>query len=137
MIRNIKKVEIIEVQHLSTVKALPGLREVYVPYYIPCEEIPIVGLASLNISDSVGDGIRTYTSKLTATIVKRLTHCSEVRALRLTDVQGRRYLMGGADRPYPLFLQEDKYADRPGEVSACSLTVTLQGPFPAMEIIKD
>lgn len=136
MIRNIKKLELVDTRFLSKARPMPGLREVYLPYFVPAEEVPIVGLASLNVSDEVSDGLRTYTSKVTATMEKRLPHSSLTMAVRLTDVQGRRYLMGGAARPYPLFQQEDKYADRPGEPSACQLTITLQGPFPAMEIFK-
>lgn len=135
MIRNIKTVEIVETRFLRTAKPLPGLREVYLPYYIPCEKVNIVGLASMEVSDDVADGLRTYTTKVVATLPKRLLHSSNTRALRLTDVEGRRYLVGGINKPFPLFLQEDKYANRPSEPSACTLTVTLQGPFPAMEIV--
>ena len=88
----------------------------------------------MEVSDSVSNGLRTYVTKVLATMEKRLPHLTTTTVFRVTDVQGRRYIVGSKDRPYPLITQEDRYAGKANEQSACTLTVTLTSNIPAMEV---
>lgn len=134
MIRYIKKLELVESRFLIHTETLPGKTSVYVPYFIPWVKVEIVGLASMEVTEEVSGGMRKYTSKVAATLEKRLPHRSEPVALRLTDVEGNKYLLGTYEKPYPVITQEDKYAGKANEQSACTFNATLTGSYPACVI---
>lgn len=85
----------------------------------------MVGLATLETSEEVKKGVRTYSAKLTATLCGgRLALSSRPLAYRLTCVNGRQYLLGTADPPFPLTTQEVKMPGNAAETSAVSLVVS-------------
>lgn len=78
---------------------------------MPWQELLLVGLASLKVTDEVENGVRIYTSKLTATLCKPFLHPKRPSAFRLTDVQGKQYLLGTAQSPYPLVSQTENIGE--------------------------
>lgn len=103
--RYIRKIEYCAAYHLRRAIILPAQSQALVREPIPWQEIPLVGLASLEVTDKVENGVRIYTSKLTATLCKPFLHPKRPSAFRLTDVQGKQYLLGTAQSPYPLISQ--------------------------------
>lgn len=134
MIRNIKKIEWVKLTNPATLAILPGKAKVFLQGQI-CTKVNIVGLASMQVTENMKNGIRLYTTKITATLPARLPHDSNPKAVKLTDVLGKKYLVGLSSAPYPLITQEDKFADKASEKSACTLSITLTSSYPAMEII--
>ena len=128
--RYIHKIEKAAAKHLAMLQIMPDGVHALMPSYVPWEEIPIVGLAGLEVSDESADGVRTYTSKLTATLKDRPLPDAEPMAYRLTQTDGRQWLLGCAERPLPLTTIVDTHPDRAAEKCACTLTVSVgRGPY--------
>ena len=116
--RYIHKIEKVAAKHLRLLQVMPdGLHA-------------FMGLAALEVSDENVDGVRTYASKLTATLKERPLPDAEPMAYRLTQTDGRRWLLGCADRPLPLTTITDTHPDRAAEKCACTLMVNVgRTPF--------
>ena len=105
ILRHIRKIEYCAAYHLKRAIILSAQAIALVREPMPWQELPLVGLASLEVTDEVENGVRIYTSKLTATLCKPFQHSSRPSAFRLTDVQGRTYLLGTSYFPFPLVTQ--------------------------------
>lgn len=93
----------------------------------------MVGLATLETSEEVKKGVRTHSAKLTATLCGgRLVLPSRPLVYRLTCVNGRQYLLGTADPPFPLTAQEEKRPGNASETSAVALVVSQQSLLPLL-----
>ena len=104
---------------------------------MPWKRLPMVGLATLETSEEVKKGVRTHSAKLTATLCGgRLALSSRPLAYRLTCVNGRQYLLGTADPPFPLTTQEEKRPGNAAETSAVALVVSFQSVVPMMKILS-
>ena len=96
----------------------------------------MVGLATLETSEEMKKGVRTHTAKLTATLCGgRLALPSRPLAYRLTCVNGKQYLLGTADPPFPLTAQEVKMPSNAAETSAVSLSVSWVTNLPVIQIV--
>lgn len=96
----------------------------------------MVGLASLETSEAVEKGVRKHTTKLSATLCGgHLALPSRPLAYRLTCVNGRQYLLGTADPPFPLTMQEVKMPGNAAETSAVSLVVSWNSPYGFLNIL--
>ena len=92
----------------------------------------MVGLASLETSEAVEKGVRKHTAKLSATLCGgRLALPSCPLAYRLTCVNGRQYLLGTADPPFPLTAQEVKMLGNAAEITA----VSLNSSYPVLKFL--
>lgn len=128
--RYIHKIEKVAAKHLRLLQVMPDGLHAFMTAYVPWQVVPIVGLASLEVSDENVDGVRTYASKLTATLKERPLPDAEPMAYRLTQTDGRRWLLGSAERPLPLTTITDTHPDRAAEKCACTLMVTVgRTPF--------
>lgn len=137
MLRYISKVECCSIIHLSHIITLPEQRAAVCSSYIPFVEVPTVGLSSLSTEDDVSNGIRTHKTTLKATVCEFLEQQeNEILAFRLTDVEGRQYLLGFCDRPYPLVTQLMSSPDKSSEKSIITLTVELQGSIPLLQLLS-
>lgn len=137
MIRYIQKIERTAAKHLTMACVLREYQCAVIDYFVPWERIPTVGLSALEVSDSVGDdGIRLYTSKLTALQACSITPPCEPMCYRLTLTDGAQLLLGTSHRPHPVQTQTDSHPDRAAERCACTLTVTWTADVGALEIIS-
>ena len=94
----------------------------------------MVGLATLETSEAVEKGVRKHTAKLTAMLCGgRLALPSRPLAYRLSCINGRQYLLGTADPPFPLTTQEVKMPGNAAETSAVSLVVSLNSSYPVLK----
>ena len=66
----------------------------------------------------------------------RLALPSHPLTYRLTCANGRQYLLGTADPPFPLTAQEVAMPSNAAETSAVSLVVSLQSVVPKMKILS-
>lgn len=102
ILRHIKKIEYCAAYHLKRAIFLPTQNRALVRGPMPWQEIPIVGLAQVETTEEVENGMRLSTTKLTATLCQRFQLPTRPLAFRLTDVRGNQYLLGTAESPYPL-----------------------------------
>lgn len=137
MIRYIRSIDRTAAYHLTLAHELRRTRQVAIGHFVPWERIPTVGLSSLEVSDAVGDdGVRLYTTKLTALLPCAIVPPSEPTAYRLTLTDGTQLLLGTSHRPHPVQTQTDTHPDRAAEWCACTLTVTWTADVGALEIIS-
>ena len=133
MLLHIHRIDFCEAYHLASAIVLPETASVLPPEPMPWKRLPMVGLATLETSEEVKKGVRTHSAKLTATLCGgRLALSSRPLAYRLTCVNGRQYLLGTADPPFPLTTQEEKRPGNAAENSAVSLVVSLQSLLPML-----
>ena len=125
MLLHIHRIDCCEAYHLASAIVLPETASVLIREPMPWQRLPMVGLATLETSEEVKKGVRTHSAKLTATLCGgRLALPSRPLAYRLTCVNGRQYLLGTADPPFPLTTQEEKRPGNAAETSAVSLVVS-------------
>ena len=125
MLLHIHRIDCCEAYHLASAIVLPETASVLLREPMPWKQLPMVGLATLETSEEVKKGVRTHSAKLTATLCGgRLALPSRPLAYRLTCVNGRQYLLGTADPPFPLTTQEEKRPGNAAETSAVSLVVS-------------
>ena len=125
MLLHIHHIDYCEAYHLASAIVLPETASVLLREPMPWKRLPMVGLATLETSEEVKKGVRTHSAKLTATLCGgRLALPSRPLAYRLTCVNGRQYLLGTADPPFPLTTQEEKRPGNAAETSAVSLVVS-------------
>lgn len=136
ILRHIKKVEYCAAYHLKRVIILPAQAIALVREPMPWQELPLVGLASLEVTDEVENGVRIYTSKLTATLCKSFLHPKRPSAFRLTDVQGNQSLLGTAQSPYPLISQTESIGENSVLQTAYIISIQHKSEI-SLIIIKD
>lgn len=125
MLLHIHRIDCCEAYHLASAIVLPETASVLLREPMPWRQLPMVGLATLETSEEVKKGVRTHLAKLSATLCGgRLALPSRPLAYRLTCVNGRQYLLGTADPPFPLTTQEDKRPGNAAETSAVALVVS-------------
>lgn len=136
MLLHIHRIDCCEAYHLASSIVLPETASVLLREPMPWKRLPMVGLATLETSEEVKKGVRTHSAKLTATLCGgRLALPSRPLAYRLTCVNGRQYLLGTADPPFPLTAQEVKMPGNAAETSAVALVVSLNSPFGFLNIL--
>ena len=135
MLLHIHRIDFCEANHLVSAIVLPETASVLIREPIPWQRLPLVGLASLETSEAVEKGVRKHTAKLSATLCGgRLALPSHPLAYRLTCINGRQYLLGTADPPFPLTTQEEKRPGNAAETSAVSLVVSQHSFVPLLLI---
>ena len=133
MLLHIHHIDYCEAYHLASAIVLPETASVLLREPMPWKRLPMVGLATLETSEEVKKGVRTHSAKLSATLCGgRIALPSRPLAYRLTCVNGRQYLLGTADPPFPLTTQEEKRPGNAAETSSVSLVVSQQSLLPLL-----
>ncbi|MBO5181840.1 MAG: hypothetical protein J6B92_08140 [Paraprevotella sp.] len=135
MIRHISKIEVCEAYHLALAVPLPDGLHVVIEDYMPFTMLPMVGLATVEVSDEVSNRLRIWTTKVSVTLPTRMEQLTHPLVFRLTDVCGRCYLVGTSELPFPKINFTDKFPERASGTSACTMTITWKAPLAMMEII--
>lgn len=133
MLRYIKNVEWCDARHLHLAVPMIDNIKVYCADYMPYEPLPVVGLASLEVSDDIENGVRVWTSKLSLTLPDRIASPDYPVSFRLTAVDGTQYLMGLSNRPHPVVRFDDKHPSTASNQCACIMNVILKGPIPTLQ----
>lgn len=114
---------------------LPDGRSVALSSDLSFEELPIVHLAQLSVKTELDGALRLHTSRLEAQLCRPLALPETPVLYRLTDVEGRRLLLGLPDAPYPLTLVEDEISSSPSASSPFRLAVTWSSIYPPLLIL--
>ena len=120
----IRKIEYCEAYHLRRAVILPAQAKALVQEPMPWQELPIVGLASLETTEEVDKGVRITTIKLQAKLCRSVMLPASPLSFRITDVQGKMFLLGTSATPHPLVVISTKVADNPNNEAI--FTFTLQ-----------
>ena len=101
---------------------------------MPWREVPIVGLAAFETSEDVEDRVRHHTTKLSATLEETIVFPKRPLAFLASSVNGSRFLIGTAQRPFPLVNQNSVLPSNSTENCITELVVTLIQIFQYLEI---
>ena len=121
---NICKVEwIISPRHMRNV-VLVDDHTVLLQYYRPFHALCLDGLAECEASESLENGSRVTTVKLTAHTTEDF-HVDDRRLCwRITTVNGTQYIIGLDEQPWPVTTIVDTYPDKATDRSGKTVTVT-------------
>ena len=79
--------------------------------------------AKLEITDKIEDGLRFYTHKLTFRTDSANLDMQGDYAYVVSTIEGKRYLIGNAERPYPIINMSDVHPDSLGTSTMVEYTV--------------
>lgn len=137
LLNNIVKVEwIISPRHMRNLVLLDDHR-VALQYYRPFHELCLDGLASCEVSEAIEDGTRVTTIRLTAHTTEDFHVDNRRLCWRITTVDGRQFLIGLDEQPWPVVTVADAYPDKATDRSGKTVTVTWTTRLGLLEIIND
>ena len=102
---------------------------------MPWREVPIVGLVALETGDELNNGVRLHTQKLTATLETEYVFPQSPTVFLLTAVNGMQYLIGTADAPYPLILQNTILSSKATKNAITELVVNYTSQNPLLKTL--
>ena len=129
MLLYIHKIEWCEAYHLKSALLMPHDRRVILRDVVPWRTLPIVGLAALETSEEVEDVVRFHKTKLSATLEETFVFPERPVAFLASSVNGSRFLIGTAQRPFPLVNQNSVLPSNSTENCITELVVTLSSNF--------
>ena len=130
MLLYIHKIEYCEAKHLKSALLMPHDRRVILRDVVPWRTLPIVGLAALETSEEVEDGVKLHTTKLSATLEETFVFPERPVAFLASSVNGSHFLIGTAQRPFPLINQNTILPSNSAENSITELVVNFTSQFP-------
>lgn len=92
-------------------QTLLGNRTFDIPGSQDWPEVKCQRPAKLEITDKLEDGVRFYSHKLTFRMADDDLDMQGIYAYLVTDIDGRRYLLGTGERPYPIINMSDVHPD--------------------------
>lgn len=118
---------IVRIDHTSSA-SLTGLRRistasVNLSESTPWEQLPVKVPARLTISDKIEDGVRLHTAQLIFRTCEDVDS-RERMVYRATCADGRQYLIGTNDRPYPITNVSEAHADNMTDNQLQEVTVS-------------
>jgi len=122
---------------LTSALVFPPSSQVVLSADLATKDLPLAGLAALEVSEEMKDGQRIFTSKLTATLCEEFEPPAAPIALLMRLTDGSRLLLGTSARPFPIVAMSLKRPEKASSQSACTLTATWTAPTPALKITSD
>ena len=130
MLLYIHKIEWCEAYHLQSAILMPHDRRAILRDVAPWRTLPIVGLAALETTEEMENGVRLHTTKLSATLEETFVFPERPIAFLASSVNGSRFLVGTAQRPFPLVNQNRILPSTSAENSITELVVNYTSQFP-------
>lgn len=134
LLQNIKKVECIEAYHLQHSDIISD-RGIWLNVFQQFSTISTIGLSSVEISDKIENKQRIFTTKLTMFRTAKLLPGSKKLCFRVTTVTGSQFLIGCADKPYPIIQNDENLPSADTGKSGVTVTVTLTSTIPMLSIL--
>lgn len=134
LIQNIRKVECIEAYHLQHSDIIAD-RGVWLNVYQQFNPISTIGLSSVEISDKIENKQRVFTTKLTMFRTEKLLTGSKKFCFKVTTITGSQFLIGCADKPYPVIQNDETFPSAANGKSGVTVTVTLTSTIPMLSIL--
>ena len=121
-------------RHMSVITTSPDTLQAHQDSLIPWADLCTIGLASLETTDEITNGIRIYTTKLTFAPPQPLPPDSEPHAYRLTLTDGTHLLLGLQQPPHPLRTTTNTREDKPTGKSTITHTITWTSTHQPMQL---
>lgn len=133
LLQNIYRVEFIETRYLSNMVLL-GNNGAALKYWRNFIELCLVGLADVEVSQTVDNGSCLTTVKLTARTTSDFAVDNRRLAWRITTVTGEQYLIGTTEQPFPVTTVANDFPDKATSQSGKKITVSWQTPLNILKI---
>ena len=130
MLLYIHKIEYCEAYHLQSAILMPHDRRVILRDVVPWRTLPIVGLAALETTEEMENGVRLHTTKLSATLEETFVFPERPVVFLASSVNGSRFLIGTAQRPFPWVSQNTILPSSASENTQTEFIVIFTGFFP-------
>lgn len=134
MIRYVNKIEMIEAKHLSS-STIIKKTGIVIPEDVEFTPVETIGLSSIEISDTIKNKERIFTSKLQAFLPKILDIGNKKLCFRVTTVQKEVFVLGTSYRPFPIIELNDNYPNTPASKCGCTMTVTYTNTIPMLSVL--
>lgn len=134
LLQNINRVEFIDPRYLNGI-VLMSDSEVSLQYRRNFIELDIVGLASIEVSQTTENGSRLSTVKLMALTTTPFKVGNRRLAWRVTTITGNQYLIGINEQPFPISTVTENFPDKATEQSGTTVKVEWKTPLTLLEII--
>ena len=129
MLLYIHKIEWCEAYHLQSAILMPHDRRAILRDVAPWRTLPIVGLAVLETTEEMENGVRLHTTKLSATLEETFVFPERPVAFLASSVNGSRFLIGTAQQPFPLITQNTILPSNSAENCITEMVVNLSSNF--------
>ena len=129
MLLYIHKIEWCEAYHLKSAILMPHDRQAILRDVAPWRTLPIVGLAALETTEEMENGVRLHTTKLSATLEETFVFPERPVAFLASSVNGSRFLIGTAQQPFPLITQNTILPSNSAENCITEMVVNLSSNF--------
>lgn len=133
LLQNINRVEFIETRYLSNIMLLSN-SEVTLQYWRNFNELCLVGLADIEISQAIDNGSCLTTVRLTARTTSDFDVNHRRLAWRVTTVEGDQFLIGTTEQPFPVTTVANDFPDKPTSPSGKKVTVSWQTQLNILKI---
>lgn len=135
LLQNINKLEYIDTRYLANILLLAN-DKVTLRYWRNFQTLPLVGLASMDVSQSIDNGSRLTTVKITARSCADFSPMGNQHlAWRITTVQGDQYLVGTTEQPFPVVTVANDFPDKATERSGITVSVSWRTPLDLLHIV--
>ena len=133
-IHYISRVEYCEVRELTAMTVVKK-QFALVPPAANFTRLPMVGLASVEVSDKIENKQRVFVSKLAVFLPERFEVGNKKLCFRLRTVSGEYFMLGSGDRPYSIITSTDTIPDTPSSRCGSAMVVTYTGILPLLRIM--
>ncbi len=96
--------------------------------------INIDGLAEVNIEEDYQNNQKTYKTTLQFNSCSKKPLSMRQKAFRLTALDGRRYLIGTSERPFPIIKEKNPFPRQPTGEQMKSVSISWNSIHPMMMI---
>jgi len=134
-VKFVRRLEVLPARHLSPLVALPPLGEAVQTGHWPLTQLPLATLASVEVTEDIENGLRQFTTKVTAALRCHYEVPTVPVALVLTLTDGSQLIVGTASRPFPVVTVTVTRPDKASSQSCETLTATWTAPTPALSPI--
>lgn len=136
MVSYITRVEACASMHMRQLHIFAPVHKARARSWLPFYDIPLKGLASLEVTSELREGQTIYTARLAATLCGLWSVPRQPVALRLTYTDGRRVIIGTDAAPYPTVAVTVTRPDSAASKSALTLSATWTAALPPLELIE-
>ena len=133
MLLYIHKIEWCEAYYLQSAILMSHDRRAILRDVAPWRTLPTVGLAALETTEEMENGVRLHTTKLSATLEETFVFPERPIAFLASSVNGSRLLIGTAQRPFPLITQNTFLPSNSAENCFTELVANFTSQFPLIK----
>lgn len=131
---HVNKIEMIRCEDLISLKIISdtSCRFQNNPFFV---NLNIHDLVGISIEDSLENNQKVYNTVATFQCCCKQPLTDRRLAFRLTSIDGKRYLIGTNNRPYPIIKEKNTFPEKPTDSTLKNVSVTWKALYPMLLIV--